>query len=409
MKIAITGNIGSGKSTVVKLLRTYLKNFKFFDIDEIVHDLYEEDETYQAVLLQMFGTVDRKSISDMVFDDPELRSQLEDATKFSIQKHIVKMHAQPFIVVEFPLLFEMRCAADYDLVICCYVDDDIQKARVMSRDGITEEKFNKIRSAQLSTELKKALSHVAIDTNCSIGELGKRIEYHIDFINNEYFKERFINLFDKEQKDAANTLLEELLKRYKESHRQPHGIDHIKSMMHLLNELVDQFYYPRLVELAIWFHDIVYDIPADKYPLNEIKSAQMMFDILNDTFPGIEKAITDGLPDLAVIAEFILCTKGHQIKSPFILGNAKLLHDCGMFLDIDLSIFSADAATVEKYDYGIRNEFQIYPDEVYYPARVDVLKSFLDRDQIYFSEAFKNKESVARENLARLVEKNKEV
>jgi dephospho-CoA kinase len=407
MKIAVTGNIGSGKSTFVSLLQKYLKGYEFYDVDALVHQLYNNHVEFNVELEEMFGTNDRKELSDIVFDQPAKRKALEDVTKEYMTKVMDEIKQKFNIVVEFPLLFEMRCASDYDLIICCYVEDDIQRYRVLDRDGITVEKFEKIRAAQLSTNVKKAMSHMAIDTCCSFDELesyAKNIAY---MAFEEGFEDRFVQLFDPEDYITARVMFQDIIKHYGESHRGPHSLNHLKAIFRLFDEVRDKLYYPEIVQLAIWFHDIIYDIPADKYPLNEIKSAQYMFDTLIDNFEGIEKSEIDGLPLLMLVGEFILTTNGHKITSPYILGNEKLKHDCEVFLDMDLGVFSADKETVEKYDDGIRNEFQIYDDETYYPARVEVLASFLKRDRIYYSEEFKDKEEIARQNLQFLIGKNK--
>lgn len=407
MKIAITGNIGSGKSTFVTLLQKYLKGYEFYDVDALVHQLYNNHAEFQTTLEEMFNTIDRKVISNIVFDDPEKRKALEEVTKEFMTRIMNEIKQKFNIVVEFPLLYEMRCASDYDMIICCYVEDDIQRARVLSRDDISVEKFEKIRAAQLSTEVKKVMSHNIIDTNIPIEQLELEAKDLAKFIFDEGFENRFVHQFDVADYDIARELFKDIQKRYSENHRGPHSLSHLKAIFHLFDEVYDKLHYPEIVQLAIWYHDIIYDIPSDLYPLNEIKSAQYMFDTLIDHIEGIEKSEVDGLPVLMLVGEFILATKGHKITSPFILGNEKLRSDCEIFLDMDLGIFGADKQKVEQYDDGIRSEFQIYNDDQYYPARVQVLESFLNRDQIYYSDVFKHKEEIARENLKHLIEKNR--
>ena len=74
--------------------------------------------------------------------------------------------------------------------------------------------------------------------------------------------------------------------------------------------------------------------------------------------------------------------------------------DNAYLLDLDLSILGTDWEIYNKYTQNIRKEYKIYPDILYKPGRKKVLKHFLERDSLYFTERFKTKfEKQARNNL----------
>jgi predicted metal-dependent HD superfamily phosphohydrolase len=91
----------------------------------------------------------------------------------------------------------------------------------------------------------------------------------------------------------------------------------------------------------------------------------------------------------------IVSTQKHELILKQNQDNAHLL-------DLDLSILGTDWETYQKYIHNIRKEYKIYPDFMYKPGRKKVLKHFLDRETLYFTDDFRNKHEVkARENLKR--------
>jgi dephospho-CoA kinase len=171
MRLAVTGNIGCGKSTVCRMLAELMPGYAQFSVDDAVRALYGQP-AYAAALAGRFGTSCRRTLSDRVFADPELKRELEEFTMGYLLPTMESAMAQPDVVVEFPLLFEMPgWASRFDFVLALGCDDAIQRARVLSRDGISEEKFEQIKAAQLPTRTKAALADAYVDTGVSLGQV----------------------------------------------------------------------------------------------------------------------------------------------------------------------------------------------------------------------------------------------
>lgn len=174
-----------------------------------------------------------------------------------------------------------------------------------------------------------------------------------------------------------------LLECYAEPQRAYHTLQHLEECLLILEDakatgLIAQ---PDLIEMALWFHDAVYDPQGSE---NEELSAQMALKALGDH------------PAAQEVARLILLTKSHQPGEGA---------DDAWIIDIDLAIFAQSMERVLEYERQIRAEYAWVPQAVYAEKRAEILNGFLKRGQIYLTAwARKRFESRARENLCALIE-----
>lgn len=177
----------------------------------------------------------------------------------------------------------------------------------------------------------------------------------------------------------AKSYFEKIVDYYSEKHRAYHNLSHIKSMLTLLDSGF-QPYHKNILQLVIWFHDIIYN-PLKKN--NEAKSAALCQEMLHDYIPS--KA-------LKMIEQLILSTQKHQ---PLLEG-----FDNKLLLDLDLAVLGTDESTYKQYAKAIRKEYWLYPTFLYNRGRKKVLLHFLERERLYFTSFFYKKfEARARVNL----------
>ena len=165
---------------------------------------------------------------------------------------------------------------------------------------------------------------------------------------------------------AAAPTFAELVRAYSESGRHYHTLDHIAALLDLLDQHGEGLADRSAVELAIFFHDIVY-VPTRSD--NEAESATL----------ARERLTALGLPAglIARVADLILATQ-HGIEPA-----ERCDADLALLLDLDLSVLAADRSIYAAYARAIRSEYAVYPDEVYRPGRRRVLDQFLARPRIY--------------------------
>jgi dephospho-CoA kinase len=165
MKIVVTGGIGSGKSTVCQALITLLPGYELVSADEMVHDLYAQNAQFRAELAKRFGTAERKDVSAIVFANPGRRLELITLSWAYLAQAVETVFEKSNVIFEFPLFFEQPHWLDRpDAVVVVGCDDATQRARVMARDGISEERFEAIKRAQLPLEAKVKEADFFIDT-----------------------------------------------------------------------------------------------------------------------------------------------------------------------------------------------------------------------------------------------------
>lgn len=164
--------------------------------------------------------------------------------------------------------------------------------------------------------------------------------------------------------------------------RYYHTLQHLDECLSLLDEAAARHHLraPDLLEMALWFHDAVYDPKSSD---NEEASARLALTALG-TDPVTEE-----------ITRLILLTKHHSPASG---------PDDSWMVDIDLGIFAQSPYRVREYERQIRQEYLHVPEPEYREKRAAILQAFLERDFIYHSPAFRHQhEAAARENLAALL------
>ncbi len=164
LKIAITGNIGAGKSEVEKLLSS---EFPVYDTDKMAHEI--------------LGNIDRKKLGDEVFKNPEKRKKLEEFVHPKIKEMILDIFEQNFEVVfiSVPLLYETDFHKLFDKVLFIASDEDIRLARIMKRNNFTEEEALVRIKSQLPQEEKIAAADYVIYNNASIEDLEKQVSIFV--------------------------------------------------------------------------------------------------------------------------------------------------------------------------------------------------------------------------------------
>lgn len=172
----------------------------------------------------------------------------------------------------------------------------------------------------------------------------------------------------------------ELLARYAEPHRAYHSRQHLHECLALFAEFASLAVHPAEVEVALWFHDAVYDVHRHD---NEAQSADWARSAL----------LAAGAPADAAgrVAALVLATR-HSM--------APATPDEQLLVDIDLAILGAAPARFAEYEAQIRVEYAFVPQEVFNEKRGAILASFLARPQLYGTPALRARlEASARANL----------
>ncbi len=179
IKIAITGNIGTGKSTVAKIIKEF--GLKVFESDQIVNKLLEEKEVLDELKIT-FGekikglfisqtSLNKKELANFVFSNKKELCKLENIIhpKIKIQKEIFlkKNCSESVLFFDIPLLFEKNMAEKFNFVFYTFVDEKLQKKRVLQRANMNEEKFFNILQNQNKLN-KNQQNFISLKINTSL-------------------------------------------------------------------------------------------------------------------------------------------------------------------------------------------------------------------------------------------------
>lgn len=175
---------------------------------------------------------------------------------------------------------------------------------------------------------------------------------------------------------------ENLLAAYNEPTRFYHTLQHLDACLEEFDHVRDLCEHPAEVELALWFHDIVYDSHRSD---NEEKSAEWMERVAREA--DLSEEIITRVRDL------ILATRHNAPPES---------SDTALLVDIDLAVLGADEERFDRYEQDVRKEYDWVSDEQFREGRAKVLRSFLDRETIYSTELFRAQlEESARKNIER--------
>lgn len=185
--ICITGNIGSGKSSVTQYLRE--KKYPVLDLDEVVKSLYQREEVIihlnKNLLNKNSNILDLKAISKIIFTDNNKREWLESYLYPLVKKEMDFFTNQYLLCfVEMALVFEKGWENYFDEIICVYAEKEIAKQRLIKKRSFTSEEVEERLSNQLSPLIKKEKADVIFINNEEINCLYIQIE--------KYLKERGI-------------------------------------------------------------------------------------------------------------------------------------------------------------------------------------------------------------------------
>ena len=176
--LGLTGSIGMGKSAVAAMFRGL--GVPVFDADAAVHELQGPGGALVGAIEAAFpGTtgpqgVDRHKLGAAVFGDKAALTRLEGIVHPAVgemRRGFLADNAEaPLVVFDIPLLFEKAGRHGLDAVLVVSVSAEAQRARVLARPGMSEEKFAKILALQLPDADKRARADYVIDTSTSLAE-----------------------------------------------------------------------------------------------------------------------------------------------------------------------------------------------------------------------------------------------
>ena len=174
----------------------------------------------------------------------------------------------------------------------------------------------------------------------------------------------------------------QLSEAYQQPHRAYHNANHVNEVLAVFGKVRHLAKHPKEIELAIWFHDAIYDTASST---NEKDSAQWAKAFVESN---------DGNGDAAQrVYRLIMLTASHCGADTI---------DEAIMLDSDLCILGSDEGSYNAYEQQIRAEYSWVPDLVFYEKRQQVMKQIADQDRIFKTDHFYHQyERAARLNLQR--------
>jgi predicted metal-dependent HD superfamily phosphohydrolase len=200
------------------------------------------------------------------------------------------------------------------------------------------------------------------------------------------FEQLWRDCADSIDSDWLGACYEEVHARYTESHRRYHSAGHIAHCLQQFDAASGLLDDANAVELAVWYHDVVYDIGAID---NEARSAEMF---LRHASGQLSEDMS------ATVHELIMVTM-HLCSLP-------ATSDQSYLVDIDLSSFGLPRERFLRDSVNVREEFPHIPDAEFYTKQKKFLLELLGRKHFFFTEFFRNRHEVAAcENISAYVQK----
>jgi dephospho-CoA kinase len=176
--LGLTGSIGMGKSTVAEMFERL--GVPVFDADREVREMQGPGGSLVPAIERAFpGTTDtqgvnRTALGARVFGDPaaliRLESIVHPAVRSAREAFLLKHGDAPLVVLDIPLLFEKGGVERVDKVAVVSAPTDIQRGRVLAREGMTAERFAEILVLQMPDSEKRARADYVIHTGRSLAE-----------------------------------------------------------------------------------------------------------------------------------------------------------------------------------------------------------------------------------------------
>jgi dephospho-CoA kinase len=173
--LGLTGSIGMGKSTTANFFRE--AGVPVHDSDAVVHKLYEGDAVapVEAAFpgVTVDGRIDRAKLGEKLVGNPEAMKRLEGIVHPLVravsERFVAEQRARGarMIALDIPLLFETGGEKRVDAVVVVSAPAEVQRARVLSRPGMTAEKLDALLKRQMSDAEKRARAHFIVDSSRS--------------------------------------------------------------------------------------------------------------------------------------------------------------------------------------------------------------------------------------------------
>ncbi len=200
--------------------------------------------------------------------------------------------------------------------------------------------------------------------------------------------ERFRGVWERlGARGPVEELYDRLIRAWSETHRAYHTTRHLSYCLEEFDGVRELLEEPDVVEIALWFHDAVYDPDSGK---NEEESAEWASAALLEG--GLERAVADRVYNLIMATRH---TEGPADDK-----------DMNYLLDMDIAILGAPEERFDEYEKNVRIEYRAVPEALYREKRAEVLASFLEHEYIYATGLYREKyEAAARRNIENSIKK----
>jgi dephospho-CoA kinase len=188
-RVGVTGGIGSGKSTICKLLANFGRTV--LSADEIAKNLTNSDPEIQSALRETFGetifahaALNRRALAEIVFNDAKAMEKLNAIVHpkvFTVLEEAIgsltPSKRLPYVVIEAALIYETRMDDDLDYVIMVTADENTRIMRVMNRDKVTRDEVRARMKSQMDEKEKIELADFVITNDGTEADLIERIKF----------------------------------------------------------------------------------------------------------------------------------------------------------------------------------------------------------------------------------------
>jgi dephospho-CoA kinase len=197
-KIGLTGGMGSGKSSVAKLL-TQMLDGKHIDADQVCRKILEPNGEGWQAFIEAFGneyqlddkSINRPKLRNAIFSDDLFRTKVNGIIHPIVKKNIIsemesflEFPRNSMVIVEVPLLYEVKWEDLFDAVIVVYADSEVCLKRLMDRDGLDRSQTKEAMECQMKLSEKVLKADHVIDNSGNILDTQGQVEHLASILQN---------------------------------------------------------------------------------------------------------------------------------------------------------------------------------------------------------------------------------